>query len=149
MSDTDKDDLNADADFDEADPVAEPAPALEPPPESPKKPRRSPTASVAWLALFLALVSAAGMGNLYLGKLRDASEADQSAGAIDGLRARLDAAEQSISANSTYADTLGAANDQLRSMIESLDRDLEDRASLFDSLPPRMAGIERFPKLLG
>ncbi len=124
MSNTDKDEPQADAAFDE-----------------PKAPRTS--APIAWLALFLALLASAGVGYLLLDDLRNASAADESSAALTSLKRELGTADQTLQSLQNSVRDLSANGTRTSSAISSLRRDIEQRADLFDSLPPRMSNLER------
>ncbi len=131
----------ADADFSEADKepsVDEPA-AYQPA----ANPKRGFTASIAWLALFLALISFAAAGYTLVKGLRSAPEVDETAARIDALNARIGALDDLLASQRGDIDALGSADNGLNSSIRSLRGDLNERASLFDSLPPRMSSLER------
>lgn len=141
MTETEKDEVTsaneiADADFSEADK----APAIDEP-AAPAK--RGFTASIAWLALFLALVSFAAAGYTLVNSLRSAPDVDETAGRIDALSARIGALDDLLASQRGEIDTLGTADGRLNSSVGALRRDLDERASLFDSLPPRMTSLER------
>jgi uroporphyrin-3 C-methyltransferase len=126
MSETNEDDPQADATFDE---------------KAPKKSGAS--ASIAWLALFLSLLTVAGVGYLLLEKMRSDSSADASDAAFAALERELDASDQSIENLQGSVGKLSADDTRTGSAIDSLRRDIEQRAELLDSLPPRMSNLER------
>ena len=79
MSENDKDDSEADATFD----------------EKPVKKGGAAT-SIAWLAMFIALISVAAAGFLLLDKYRNASSAAESGAALAGVQRDLSASRNSI-----------------------------------------------------
>ena len=141
MTETEKDEATsandiADADFSEADK----APGLDEP-GAPAK--RGFTASIAWLALFLALISFAAAGYTLFNSWRSAPEVDETAAEIDALNARIGALDDLLASQRSEIDALGTADGGLNSSIRALRGDLDERTGLFDSLPPRMSSIER------
>lgn len=105
--------------------------------------RGGASATIAWLALFLSLVTVAGVGYLYMEKLRDQRSASQEGDAVAALSGRLDETSQSIDNLDASVSDIAAAESRSNAMIESLQRELDDRAALFDSLPPRMTSLEQ------
>ncbi len=118
------------------------------------KPRGGAPASIAWLAFFLSLAAAAGVGYLLLetlGKDDAAAEASESVATIEG---RLSAVREQTSESlddlrSEIADLraslgeLNEADSRATTRVDSLRRDFADRADLLDTLPSRIASIER------
>ncbi len=141
MTETEKDEATstneiADADFSEADREPEIEAAA-------TAPRRGFTASIAWLALFLALISFAAAGYTLFNNWRSAPEVDETAAEIDALNARISTLEGQLASQSGEVDDLSAVDRRLSGSINSLQGELNERASLFDSLPPRMTSLER------
>ncbi len=95
MSETDKDEPQADATFDDVE--ADEAIADSPPASEEHAPQTAgASASIAWLALFLSLLTVAGVGYLLLEKMRSDNSADASDAALAALERELDASDQSI-----------------------------------------------------
>ena len=114
-------------------------PAALPPPE---RPERKGGAGIAWLALFLALVAAAGVGYMVVQDWRERAAAQQSANAVSELRNRL---ASSSDAMQTLGDSLGelaAADETVAAELRALRTELDSRIQLIDSLPSRVANIE-------
>jgi hypothetical protein len=133
-----------DADFDEA--AYEP----EPPAEKAGKRRNGATTSIAWLALFLALASVAGVGWLAVDDWRTDREAGAGDAAIAALRREtedsLEATRESLSAleervGSVLASTreTGAALEPLASAVD----EVESQLGALESIAPRVARRER------
>ncbi len=120
---------------DEVEPEPSPAPVV--------VRKRGASATVAWLALFLALITVAGVGYLGLEKYRADRNAAQDAGAIAALSDELDETERALAELRGSLDALASNESETGRVLESLRRDLDDRAQLFDSLPPRMTSLER------
>jgi uroporphyrin-3 C-methyltransferase len=116
--------------------------------------REGAPASIAWLAFFLSLVAAAGVGYLVVetrGGDDVAAEASASVASMDGRLAEI--REQTTES----VDDLRSGLDDLRSLIgeltaadsraitriDSLRQDLEARTDLFDTLPSRISSVER------
>lgn len=150
MSETKQDDSAADATFDdvpEAQITAEQtdsadADAAQKAPK-PKTKRGGATTSVAWLALFLSMLTVAGVGYLLLEKIRDTDAADVNNQAIAGVASDLRDASQSLEDIRGRVDQLASVDSRTTASLDALRQDLEQRAELFDSLPPRMSSIER------
>jgi len=154
MSDNDKDKQasdDLDADFDE--PSSEPEQSSDPEPNEKidQQPapdivitkKRGASATIAWLALFLSLLTVAGVGYLYIEKFRAKSEADQKGAAVTALSDRLEETTQSLAGLDGSVSDLATAESRANSMIRSLRNDLDDRTQLFDTVPPRMSSLER------
>ncbi len=128
-----------------ADATAEPAEDDTPPAK-----RAVGVVSVAWGALFLALVGVAGVGYVIVDDSGENQILDDARIAVDNLRADLAAANETIeslraevqSAQSA-AGSAGDDNASLERELERLERELEERSGVLDSLPPRMSSIER------
>ena len=137
MSKTDKDEPQADATFDEA--LADTSfGSIELPPK-----KRAASASIAWLAMFLSLIAIAGVGYLLLDDLRKQDETEASSQALVTLQRQLDASNQSIDTLLGNITDLSDDDSQATASIADLRRDIERRAELLDSLPPRMSNLER------
>jgi uroporphyrin-3 C-methyltransferase len=148
MNDTDKDKPQADATFDDVeadDGLAEESkskPKLEAPKE--KAPRKSgASASIAWLALFLSLIAAAGLGYLTLDKIRSSSAAGENERALAELQREIGDTAQSVEGVRDNLSGLSNNDTQTSAAINSLRRDMREREDLFNTLPPRMSTLER------
>jgi len=126
MSEAEKDDTQADATFD----------------GNPAK-KGGASASIAWLALFLSLLSVAGIGYLLLEKMRTDNSADASSEAIAAMEREIDASGQSIDKLQRDINELSADDTRTTSAIDSLRRNIDQSADLLDSLPVRMSNLER------
>ena len=126
----------------EEDLVAEP-PAEEPDtgPERDARPRKN-GASVSWLALFLSFVTLAAVGYMIMEDRRARASAESSSDSIEQLEGRVNASRDSLAdLNQDLAD-LASSDEATRSQVESLQRGIEDRLELLDSLPSRMSSLE-------
>lgn len=111
-------------------------------------------ASIAWLAFFLALAAAAGVGYLVVETLGEEDVAAEASASLEAIEGRLSEATERTTES---VDDLASELDELRSRlgeltgadsrvtsrIDTLERELEERADLFDTLPSRLAGVER------
>ena len=140
MSESDKDESLADAVFDEAPADTDDKPTPEP---APPKAKRGASASVAWLALFLSMITVAGLGYLVIEKLRAEGTAAESDERIANLSGRLSSADAALNELNSSIDSLSGTDSRNAASIDQLQRELEQRTDLFDSLPPRMSAIER------
>lgn len=158
MSDNDQDKQasdDLDADFDEPSPEPEHEPEQktdpatdettdqQPAPDIVITKKRGASASIAWLALFLSLLTVAGVGYLYIEKFRAESQADQEGSAVTSLSDRLEETTQSLAGLDSSVSDLAMAESRANTMIRSLRNDLDDSSQLFDTLPPRMTRLER------
>ncbi len=142
MSETNKDEPQADATFDDVE--VDEAIADSPPVSEEQIPQKGgASASIAWLALFLSLLTVAGVGYLLLEKMRSDSSADASDEALAALERELDASDRSIENLQGSVSELSADDTRTTFAIDSLRRDIEQRADLLDTLPPRMSNLER------
>ena len=98
--------------------------------------------SIAWLALFLSFVTLAAVGYMIMEDRRARATAESSSDSIEQLAGRIDASRDSLAdLNQELADL--ASNDEAtRSRVESLQRGIEGRLELLDSLPGRMSNLE-------
>lgn len=145
MTETEKPDPGSDivdADFDE--------PAVEAPEAAPAPKRGGFATSIAWLALFLALVATAGTGYLFVEDWRAGSRDADSADAIASLRRSLEDLDEQTGDDLSGLDEKlaelaaarerdGDALDTLRDDVDEFDRAAETLASL----TPRVANLER------
>ena len=99
-------------------------------------------ASIAWLALFFSFITLAAVGYMIMEDRRARATAESSSDSIEQLAGRIDASRDSLAdLNQELADL--ASNDETtRSRIESLQRGIEGRLELLDSLPGRMSNLE-------
>ena len=95
-------------------PEPEPEPEPEPLPEVTKTERKG-SGGVAWLALFLALVTMASVGYRQVQDWRAQSVADQSASSLSDLRSRLASSSESLSDLDRGLSELAAADAQAAS----------------------------------
>lgn len=137
-------------DVDSTEPAADEAIVEDAPPEEstsdelpePKpKPAKS-TSSISWLALFLSMVTLAAVGYMVMEDRRTRSATESSTDTIEQLAGRVDASRESLSdLNQELAD-LASSDEVTRAQIESLQRRIEERLELMDSLPRRMSSLE-------
>jgi uroporphyrin-3 C-methyltransferase len=115
-----------------------PQPAAKTPPE---KTARG-TSAVAWLALFLALLTLAAVGYTIVEDRRTRAVEESSSDALERLADRIDDSQASLSGLQDDLDDLASADGALESRIADLQGDLERRADILDSLPGRMSNLE-------
>jgi uncharacterized protein HemX len=138
----------------EAEAEAEPEPEPEPEPEASKeaqvmpeaKPARKSGAGVAWLAVFLSFVALAAVGYTIAQDWRNRSSESESGASLErsvaGLRDRVEASDETLGRLEKGLGELGQAGTSSTAELAELRRDLDTRAGLFDSLPPRMSNLE-------
>jgi uncharacterized protein HemX len=97
---------------------------------------------VAWLALFIALVAAAGIGYMLFQDWRAESAADQRASSLAELRNQLASSSDALSSLDRSLGELAEADSRAASQLSALQADLENRISLLDSLPSRTSNLE-------
>ena len=107
------------------------------------KEKSGPSATIAWLALFLALLATAAVGYSYLQQFRAKGEAADEAQAAEALSRQLAEANRKLGELDAAIQDVRSAEQRTGSAVESLRRDLDDRTELLDSMPPRMNNLER------
>jgi uncharacterized protein HemX len=161
MSDKDKSEpqLAAEPEAEPSEPTVEPAAGGNDRPESAQAttetgdatgeaPARGATGggSIAWIALFLALVAVALLGYSLVSEWRadrNATASDAAlAGSVAALGGRIDSSTSALEGLRDQLADLEAQNAAARSELEVLQREVETRLSLMDSLPPRMSDLE-------
>ncbi len=107
----------------------------------PEKSARS-TSAVAWLALFLALLTLAAAGYMIVEDRRTRAVEEASSDTLERLAGRIEDSQASLSELEDDLDDLASGDEALESRIADLQRDLEQSADLLDSLPGRMSNLE-------
>ena len=125
----------------EPEPEPEPAPETEPSAVAPASSKGA--GGIAWLALFLSLLAVAGMGYMQVNEWRTQGDAEQSDSLLAELRSRIASSNESLSNLDRGLADLVAADAQTATELETLQRELEQRITLLDSLPPRVSSVER------
>ena len=104
--------------------------------------RKKSGGSIGWLALFVALLSLAAVGYMIMEDRRARASAESSSDSIEQLAGRVDASRDSLAdLNRALAD-LASSDEATRSRVEALQRGIEGRLELLDSLPARMSNLE-------
>ena len=127
------------------DPDATPEVAPEPEQETQSDtslPKQRASTGVAWLALILSLATLAAIAYIILADWRNQDTADQGSAAIASLESRLEASQASLPNLDRKIATLAKTNADMASRLESLQRDMDERIRLLDSLPMRMSALE-------
>ena len=122
---------------DEAEEAATPAPKAE---------KKSGGGIVAWLALLIALVAAAGVGIDYL-RTRNAEGSATAAAAANETRLRelttsFGATQQALLALEERLATLTSADSEHGNAIDRINRQLNDRLQRLEGVPGRLATVE-------
>lgn len=107
------------------------------------KEKSGASATVAWLALFLALLTTAAVGYSYLQQYRAEGDAKDEAQAADALARQLADTNRTLGDLDEAIRAVQEAQRGTGSAVESLRRDLDERTELLDSMPPRMNNLER------
>ena len=100
------------------------------------------TSPVSWLALFLALLTLAAVGYMIVEERRTRAVEEASSESLDRLSNRIDESQESLSSLDDSVDGLASSDEALESRIGTLQRELEQRADMLDSLPGRMSNLE-------
>ena len=100
------------------------------------------TSPVAWLALFLALLTLAAVGYTIVEDRRTRAVEESSTDTLERLAGRIDAAQASLSGLDEDLEDLVSGDAALESRIDALQRDLESRSDILESLPGRMSNLE-------
>ncbi|MBT8108668.1 MAG: uroporphyrinogen-III C-methyltransferase [Gammaproteobacteria bacterium] len=109
---------------------------------APERSKRKSGAGIAWLALFLALISAAGVGYMVVQDWRARGDTEQSASSVAQLRNQLASSSDAMQNLDAGLARLAAADEQAADRLRALRDDLEQRVQLLDSLPSRMSNLE-------
>jgi len=110
-------------------------------PKAAAQPRRG-TSPVSWLALFLALLTLAAVGYMIVEDHRTRAVEEASGESIDRLSNRIDESQNSLTSLDDSVDELVSSDEALESRMAGLQRELEQRADMLDSLPGRMSNLE-------
>ena len=115
-----------------------------PQPAAKAEPQKSPrgTSPVAWLALFLALLTLAATGYMVVEDRRTRAVEEASGDTLERLSGRIEDSQASLSGLEDQLEDLASSDEALESSIADLQRDFERRADLLDSLPGRMSNLE-------
>ena len=100
------------------------------------------TSPVAWLALFLALLTLAAVGYMIVEDRRTRAAEEASSDSIARLAGRVDESRESLSSLGEGVEGLEARDATLESRIGELQRESERRAELLESMPGRMSNLE-------
>ncbi len=124
-------------------PKAEPEPRTEPDAAA----KRGTSAPVAWLALLLSFVALATIGYRVVDDWRVQRRGEQSAASLASsiivLQGRVDTSIEKLARLEPTLADFAAADSRNAADLEALQRDLDNRIRLLDSLPPRMSNLER------
>ena len=123
----------------EKEPVEEAGPEPQPTPAA--KPARV-TSPVAWLALFLALLTLAAVGYMIVEDRRTRAVEEASSQSLERLAGRVDESRDSLSSLDDRLQDLASSDEALDSRIAGLQDEFERRTELLDSLPGRMSNLE-------
>jgi uroporphyrin-3 C-methyltransferase len=138
-------DEQKDAEFPDEDELVvdetEVEPASLPAPETAAADKKG-SGGVAWLALIIAMIAAAGIGYMIFQDWRAESAAAQSASSLTELRNRLASSTESLSSLDRGLAGLSETDSRIASELNALQLDLENRISLLDSLPSRVSNLE-------
>jgi len=119
-----------------------PEPGPEPKLDSVEPPRRAKGAAIAWLALLLSLLAAAGVGYMAIQDWRAQRSADTSNDSLVDLRNRIASSNESLTTLDEGIANLAQTDAQTSAELETMRQDVESRLQLFDSLPSRLSNLE-------
>jgi uroporphyrin-III C-methyltransferase len=103
---------------------------------------RRPAAGIAWLALFLSLVSAAAIAYVLVHDWRERDAAARSEQSLSELGTRVTSSSQSLASLESSLADLARTDESLAQRLDALRNDFGERVQLLDSLPPRLANLE-------
>jgi uroporphyrin-3 C-methyltransferase len=113
---------------------------------SPVPKSRRPGGGVAWLALLLSAAALAAVTYTIYEDWRTQQDLELSSGNIEAsitnLGGRIEVAREALAAIEAQMQTLAQADSGLDDKIDVLERDINDRMRLLDSLPTRLASFE-------
>jgi len=132
----------AEAADDEAQAESPATPEQEAEPPKPGAQSSRSTSSVAWLALFLALLTLAAVGYRIVEDRRTRAVEEASSDTLERLASRIDESQALLSGVEDDLEDLVSGDDALDSRIAGLQKELESRADILDSLPGRMSNLE-------
>ena len=134
--------VSAEAGDEEAQAESPPAEEQDKAPPKPAAKSGRGTSPVAWLALFLALLTLAAVGYTIVEDRRTRAVEESSTDTLERLAGRIDAAQASLSGLDEDLEDLVSGDAALESRIDALQRDLESRSDILESLPGRMSNLE-------
>jgi uncharacterized protein HemX len=118
------------------EPVEKTEPAQRPVPAA--RPARA-TSPVAWLALFLSLLTLAAVGYVIVEDRRTRAVEEASSQSLERLAGRVDESRESLSTLDASLEDLVSSDEALKSRIAGLQDDFERQAELLESLPGRVS----------
>lgn len=133
---------SAEAGDEEAQAESPPAEEQQKTPPKPAAKTGRVTSPVAWLALFLALLTLAAVGYMIVEDRRTRAVEESSTDTLERLAGRIDEAQASLSDLDEDLEDLVSGDAALESQIDELQRELESRADILQSLPGRMTNLE-------
>jgi len=119
-----------------------PEPDPEPKLDSVERPRKAKGAGIAWLALLLSILAAAGVGYMAIQDWRAQRSADTSNDSLVDLRNRIASSNESLTTLDEGIANLAQTDAQTSAELETMRQDVESRLQLFDSLPSRLSNLE-------
>lgn len=131
---------------DTAAPASEPGAEAASEPEADSQPEAAPRRSgarFAGLALFVSILALlAVLYSIYLD--RDVqSDVEQGADSVAAVNDRIASVSDTVAELGTALDNLEAGDSRIAEQLELMQREIDDRQQLLDSLPPRMTNIEQ------
>jgi len=140
-----EDQQEPDAEFPDEEPLSADKAAGEraalPAPDSAEKGRQG--GGIAWLALFLALIAAAGTGYLVVHDWRARSGEVRAASTLADLSDRMASSGQALSGIDQQLTDLAATDARTSAELEALRTTLENRLRQLDTLPARLTSLEK------
>ena len=110
-------------------------------PQPAAQPRRG-TSPVSWLALFLALLALAAGGYMIVEDRRTRAVEEASTDSLERLAGRIDESRASLSRLDEGLEDLVSSDEVLETRLAELQRDIDRRSDLLDSLPGRTSNLE-------
>ncbi len=100
------------------------------------------TSPVAWLALFLSLLTLAAVGYMIVEDRRTRALEEASSQSIERLAGRVEESRDSLSGLDESLEDLVSSDEALASRVAGLEDEQERRAEILESMPGRMSNLE-------
>ncbi len=109
----------------------------------PETKRSRGSGGIAWLALLIALIAAAGIGYSLIDDWRSSRDEAESGRSLADLEGQLGNTRQTVAELGNGLSALSDTDGTLSSRLDTVERDIDARVRLFESLPTRMSTIEQ------
>lgn len=99
--------------------------------------------AVAWLALLISLLAAAGVGYGLYADWQEGKRAADSGRSLADLTSRMGDSQRSIQSLDDELGALAESSSDIAARLEGIEREFDERLRLIDSLPARMSTLEQ------